>query len=232
MGTDQPVERHEAPAHKVLVKSFYIAKTETTFQDFDLFTNETRRDTVPAGSWGRGKRPVCMVSWFDAIEYCNWLSKKEHLSLCYAVNGTDVRYLDTAKGYRLPTEAEWEFAARGGNQSKGLIYAGGNNLDAVAWYKNNAGGETMPVGQKLSNELGLSDMTGNVWEWVWDIYDSNYYKDAPANNPQGAETGPYRVMRGGAWYNDPTYSRLVTRQDNPPTFRQTSVGFRVARTYY
>ena len=232
MGTDQPVELAEAPAHQVSVKSFYMAKTETTFEDFDRFTSETKRDSAPSGTWGRGKKPVFMVSWFDAVEYCNWLSKKEKLSACYVIKGSDVKYLDTAKGYRLPTEAEWEFAGRGGNKSKGNTYAGNNVLEAIGWVKTNSGGETMPVAQKWPNELGLYDMTGNVWEWVWDIYDFNYYKNSPTDNPKGADAGPYRVMRGGGWYNEPNYSRLVTRQNNAPTFKQNSVGFRVARTYY
>jgi sulfatase modifying factor 1 len=232
MGTDQPVEVHEGPAHKVTVGSFYIAKKETTFEDFDKYTTEVKKDSIPSGTWGRGKQAVFMVSWLDAVEYCNWLSEKEKLSKCYLIKGQAVTYLDTANGYRLPTEAEWEFAARGGNNSKGYQYAGSADINAVGWYKDNGGGKAKPVAQKAPNELGLFDMTGNVWEWVWDVYDGGYYKVSPTDNPKGPDSGPYRVMRGGAWYNDADHAKVFTRQDHYPTFRQNSVGFRVARTFY
>lgn len=233
MGTDQPVEAHEGPAHDVTVASFYLSKTEITYEDFDKFTSATKRDSVvtdfPAA---RKVHPVFMVSWLDAVAYCNWLSEKEKLSKCYKIDGEKVTYLDTAKGYRLPTEAEWEYAARGGNKSKDYPYAGSADINAVGWYKANSNGGSKPVKQKQPNELGLYDMTGNLWEWCWDVYDGNYYKNSPSNNPKGPDSGPYRVMRGGAWYNEANYARVFTRQDHYPTFRQNSVGFRVARTYY
>jgi formylglycine-generating enzyme required for sulfatase activity len=236
MGTDKTVEPVEGPPHQVTVGSFYLAKTETTFEDFDKYTSATKRDSVMAGKWGRGKQPVIFVSWLEATRYCNWLSEKEKLSKCYIINDTGkvikVTYLDTAKGYRLPTEAEWEYAARGGNKSKGTIYAGSDNIDAVAWYKANSDEGPKPVAQKAANELGLFDMNGNVWEWCWDIYDGEYYRTSPVDNPKGPETGPYRVMRGGAWYNVPNYARVFTRQNHHMGFKQNSVGFRVARTYY
>jgi formylglycine-generating enzyme required for sulfatase activity len=174
-----------------------------------------------------------MVSWLDAVAYCNWLSEKEKLSKCYVINGESVMYLDTAKGYRLPTEAEWEYAARGGSKSHDYNYAGSADINAVGWYKDNSpGGGSKSVGQKTPNELGLFDMTGNLWEWCWDVYDGGYYGISPSDNPKGPESGPYRVMRGGAWYNEANYARVYTRQDHYPGFRQNSVGFRVARTYY
>lgn len=231
MGTDQPVEKHEAPAHTVVVSSFYLGKTEVTFEDFDKFTAAVKRDTVPSGTWGRGKQPVFMVSWHDAIAYCNWLSEKEKLSKYYKVDGTTVTIVDTAKGYRLPTEAEWEFAARGGNRSKGLPFAGGDVINEVGWYIDNAKGQTHPVAQKPANELGLYDMTGNVWEWVWDWYNDATYAQVASIDPRGPQTGNYRVMRGGAWYNYGNYAQVTTRQNHDPGFRQNSVGFRVARTY-
>jgi len=218
MGSDQPVEKVEGPVHEVTVKSFWLAK----------------KDTSGSLGWGRGKQPAMFVSWYDAVAYCNWLSGKEKLSKCYKIDSTGkiVTYLDTAKGYRLPTEAEWEFAARGGNKSKGYTYAGSNDINEVAWYDGNSGKRAHPVAQKAPNELGLYDMDGNVWEWVWDFYDGNYYQSSPANNPEGPDAGPYRVMRGGAFYNNPNYARTVTRQNSYMVFRQNSVGFRVARTYY
>lgn len=234
MGSPKPVEAHEGPVHDVTVNSFFIGKTEVSFNDLDKFLTDTKRDsnTIPGYSWGRGNQAGIMTSWFTAVEYCNWLSEKEKLSKCYLINGKDVTFLDTAKGYRLPTEAEWEFAARGGNKSKGTFYAGSEKPDEVAWFKDNSKEAPHAVAQKKPNELGLYDMTGNLWEWVWDWYDADYYKKSPAANPQGPDSGNYRVMRGGAWYNNSNYSTVYTRQNAAPNFRQNSVGFRVARTYY
>ena len=232
MGTNESVEACESPAHDVTVKSFYIGKTEVSFDDYDKYCLDTKRDTVTARGFGRGKRPAITVSWNDAVAYCNWLSGKKRLSKCYKVDSTGVKYLDTAKGYRLPTEAEWEFAARGGNKSKGTQYAGSTDLNETSWYKVNSNGGTMTVAQLKPNELGLYDMTGNVWEWVWDFYSDSYYKVSPTDNPKGSETGAYRVMRGGAFYNFGNYTRVYTRQNSYPNFMQNSVGFRIARTYY
>lgn len=232
MGTDKPVEKHEAPVHDVQVNSFYLGKTEVTFDEYDAYTKATGKDAAPSGDWGRGNTPVFMVNWFDAVNYCNWLSNKENLSKYYKVDGANVSIIDTAKGYRLPTEAEWEFAARGGSKTKGTFFAGGNTIGEVGWYVDNADGRTHPVATKVPNELGLYDMTGNVWEWVWDYYSENYYQNPAVPNPQGPATGTYRVMRGGAWYNYGNYAQVVTRQNHDPGFRQNSVGFRVARTYY
>ncbi len=231
MGTDKAVEPHESPAHEVTVNSFYLNKAEVTFAEFDKYTAATGKDSVPSGDWGRGLMPVFMVSWFDAVQYCNWLSEQQKLSKYYIINGREVSTVDTAKGYRLPTEAEWEFAARGGNKSNHTYFAGGDTISEVGWYIDNAGGRSHPVRQKRPNELGLYDMNGNVWEWVWDIYDWNYYKTSPTFDPRGPVSGPYRVMRGGAWYNYGNYAQVTTRQNNDPGFRQNSVGFRIARSY-
>jgi formylglycine-generating enzyme len=232
MGTDKPVEVHESPPHPVTLKSFYLAKTETTFQDFDTFCVATKRDTVPSGAWGRGKQPVIVVSWLDAVTYCNWLSEREKLSKYYQINKEEVKMVDTAKGYRLPTEAEWEFAARGGEKSTGTFFAGSNVLNEVGWWVENSGAAPHPVAQKKPNELGLYDMTGNVWEWVWDWYDAGYYSASPVIDPIGPPLGNYRVMRGGAWYNYGNYATVYTRQNHYAGFRQNSVGFRVARSYF
>ena len=245
MGTNHPVEMVESPEHDVTVKSFWLAKTEMTFEDYDKFCWDTifakkdrkymgtTHDTMGSLGWGRGKQPAIWVSWKDAIVYCNWLSEKEKLSKCYLIDSTGgVIYRDTAKGYRLPTEAEWEFAARGGNKSNGTTYAGSNNIDEVCWYASNSSGRAHAVAQKAPNELGLYDMDGNVWEWLWDIFDGSYYRNSPTDNPEGPATGPYRVMRGGAFYNNDKYTHVFTRQNSYVVFRQNSVGFRIARTYY
>ena len=232
MGTDNPVEKPESPAHTVSISSFYLGKTEVTFEDFDKYTSATGKDTVTSGAWGRGKQPVFMVSWYDAINYCNWLSEKEKLSKYYKIDSAkNVVIVDTAKGYRLPTEAEWEYAARGGRKTKDLPFAGGDVINNVGWYIDNAGGQTHPVAQKPANELGFYDMTGNVFEWVWDWYNDNTYAEVAGNDPRGPKTGSYRVMRGGAWFSYGKWAQVTTRQNHDPNFRQNSVGFRVARNY-
>ncbi|MCW3125075.1 MAG: Sulphatase-modifying factor protein [Bacteroidetes bacterium] len=229
MGTATGVEPVEKPEHKVQLKDFYLAKYELTFDEYDRFCDSTGRKRPDDMKWGRGKRPAMIVSWLDAVAYCNWLSKQDKLQPCYVIGDKDAKWLDTANGYRLPTEAEWEYAARGGKKSKGTHYAGADKPDNVAWYKANSQDKTQPVGQKQANEIGLYDMNGNVWEWVWDIYDGNYYQHSPEQDPKGPEAGPYKVTRGGAWYNKPEYTAVTTRQNNTPDFRQNSVGFRIAR---
>lgn len=232
MGTNTPIEAHESPEHVVTLSTFYISKTEVTFDEYDSFCVATKNALPPSGDWGRGNTPVFMVTWYDAINYCNWLSEKEKLSKCYIVKDKEVKYVDTAKGYRLPTEAEWEYAAAGGNKTNGFLFSGAKTVGEAGWYVDNCGGRTKPVAQKVANELGIYDMTGNVWEWVWDWYDWNYYKGSPLFSPQGPENGQYKVMRGGAWYNYGTHANIHTRQNHYPTYRQNSVGFRVARSYF
>jgi formylglycine-generating enzyme required for sulfatase activity len=128
-----------------------------------------------------------LVSWYDAAEYCNRLSRKEGLRPAYSGSGTNISCDFTADDYRLPTEAEWEYAAKGGNKSGGYTYAGGNDPGSVACYKSNSGNKTQPVGGRPANELELYDMSGNVWEWCWDWYGS--YGSASQTDPPGAVLG-------------------------------------------
>ena len=229
MGSGTGIEAHEKPEHQVSVHTIYVGKTEVTFDEYDRYCDSTKQSKPDDMKWGRGHRPAIVVSWLDAVSYCNWLSKQDRLQPCYMINGKEVTWLDTANGYRLPTEAEWEYAARGGSKSKKTIYAGAEKPDDAAWYNINSGEKTQPVSQKTSNELGLYDMNGNVWEWVWDIYDGTYYQKSPMENPAGPAIGDYRVMRGGAWYNNVSYITVSTRQYHTPDFKQNSLGFRVVR---
>ena len=229
MGNNTGVEPHERPEHNVSISSFYLAKTELTWDDYEKFCDSTKHYKPDDMKWGKGTRPAVIVSWYDAVEYCNWLSKQQKLQPCYVIKDKEVTWLDTANGYRLPTEAEWEYAARGGSKSKKTLYAGADKIDDVAWYEKNSDNKTQPTAQKTANELGLYDMNGNVWEWVWDVYDGEYYRKSPAENPKGPGAGVYRVFRGGAWYNKVPYVTVSTRQYHSPEYRQNSVGFRIAR---
>ena len=132
----------------------------------------------------------------------------------------------TGKTYRLPTEAEWEYAARGGNKSQGYKYVGSNDLDLVAWYSGNSDGTTHKVGTRFPNELGIYDMSGNVWEWCQDWYGS--YSSSPQTNPKGPNSGSYRVYRGGSWLDDARDCRVSFRDYFTPDYRYSDLGFRLA----
>ena len=201
----------EKPVHTVSIDGFYITKYEVTFSQYDEYCEMTGRRKPNDEGWGRGNRPVINVTWYEAVDFCKWLSEK---------TGTTIR---------LPTEAEWEYAARGGQRSRGFKYAGSNNVDSVAWYKGNSGGKTHPVGQKQPNELGLYDMSGNVWEWCMDWYDKNYYSQSPQKNPFGPLNGTSRIDRGGSWFGDSVYVRVSNRSYYRPTYGLKSLGFRIVR---
>jgi hypothetical protein len=154
-------------------------------------------------------KPVGNVSWNDAMEYCKWLSR------------------ETGKQFRLPTEAEWEYAAKGGPRSKGYTYAGGNNLDEVAWYRENSRAYVHSVGQKKANELGLYDMAGNVREWCYDWYGDTYYQTSPEENPAGPDRGTRRVLRGGSFGSDAERMRISYRNQEFPYNSALDFGFRI-----
>ena len=226
----------EKPTHKVtFTYNFYIGKYETTFDEYDAFCEATGRSkTRDYYGWGRETRPVIYVSWFDAIAYCNWLSEKEKLPKAYDSNGNLLDKngsitTDPSKvvGYRLPTEAEWEYAARGGKKSKGYRYSGSDNVDEVAWYDPNSGGMTQEVGKKAPNELGIYDMSGNVWEWCSDMFRD--YSSSAQTNPYN-NSGSDRVIRGGGWYSDAALTRVAYRYGCSPAGAGVSQGFRIART--
>ncbi|AEE54576.1 SUMF1/EgtB/PvdO family nonheme iron enzyme [Haliscomenobacter hydrossis] len=224
-GTFQMGEDKEV--HEVTLSDFLIAKHQLTFDEYDAFCKETGRELPKDKGWGRGKRPAIYVNWFDAVDYCNWRSQQEGLSQVYQVNKQQVNPNWQANGYRLPTEAEWEYAARGGLSSQGFTYAGSNNVDEVAWYDKNSGNKTQPVGQKKANELGIYDLSGNVWEWCWDWYGA--YPSSATNDPNGPNTGSDRVIRGSSRYSDPAVVRVAIRSYNTPDGRGDDIGFRLAR---
>lgn len=169
------------------------------------------------GRWpsaARGDRlPVETVSWWDAVEFCNALSRRAGLPSAYRPDAAAgrVEWDPDAAGYRLPTEAEWEYACRAGGT--GPRYG---PLEEIAWYRGNSGGRIHPVGGRRPNAWGLYDMLGNAWDWCWDVYDAEVY-------------GEYRVLRGGGWFDEHWSCRASVRRRSHPTFRVDDVGFRVAR---
>lgn len=179
-----------------------------------------------------GKYPVTQAQWREVMgSNPSWFKNCDNCPV-EDVSWNDIQdFLKklndlTGKTYRLPTEAEWEYAAQGGNYSLGYKYAGSNNLQKVGWYLGNSGGKTHPVGRKKPNELGLYDMSGNVWEWCWDWY-GDYPPDAKKDYA-GPEKGSYRVFRGGSWGNFAEFCRAAYRYSYAPTFRDYNVGFRLA----
>ncbi len=201
----------EKPVHRVSVDTFYMGIHEVTFAEWDACVNMGGCSHAPDDEgWGRGRRPVINVSWEDAQGYIKWLNRK------------------TGKRYRLPTEAEWEYACRSGGKAQ--KYCGGDNLDALGWYDKNSGGKTQPVGGKQANGLGLYDMSGNVYEWVQDWYKEKYYGTSVADNPEGPSSGSLRVRRGGGWYGGAGGCRSAFRDFNSPGYRDDDLGFRLLRT--
>jgi sulfatase modifying factor 1 len=171
--------------------------------------------------------PVENVSWFDAVEYCNALSQREGRTACYQVQDHNVTWPKACNGYRLPTEAEWEYAARAGKPTE---YAGANDVKEVAWIGRNSGGRPHRVGTRNANAWGLHDMSGNVWEWVWDWH-ADSYTGAATTDPRGPSDGAYRVLRGGAFLFGAVDARVAYRYRFGPTYRDGDAGFRLARSY-
>jgi len=211
--------------HQVSLSDFYIGATEVTQGQYKAVMGGN-----PSNFKG-DNLPVEQVSWYDAVAYCNKLSEKEGLSKVYTIDGTNVSANWNAKGYRLPTEAEWEYAAKGGRASSSLainaVYAGSANIN-VAWYCDNSEDKTHPVGKKAANALGLYDMSGNVSEWCWDWHDP-YGSPTGSTNPLGASSGGQRVIRGGDWNHDASSLRSSCRDSSPPAIRYYCLGFRLAR---
>lgn len=203
MGSDKSRD-NEKPAHKVTITNpFYLGKYEVTQPQYEVIMGMN-----PSG-FKNPKNPVEKVTWYMAVEFCEKLSKK------------------TGKTCRLPTEAEWEYACRAGSDTKYCFGEFSKPLKEYAWFKKNAAGKTHEVGQKKPNDWGLYDMYGNAWEWCQDWYDQTFYANSPEKDPKGPETGKWRVLRGGSWYEPDSALKSSTRARIKPKVTDTNYGFRV-----
>lgn len=216
-------ESDERPVHSVTLTDFYIGKYEVTVEQYKAYCNEVGKSfpSPPKPSWyeehpnaskwtWNDNYPVVNITWSDAMDYCKWLSKK------------------TGQKYTLPTEAQWEYAARGGKNSKNYKYSGSSNINKVAWYDETTFEKgPKPVGTLKPNELGIYDMSGNAWEWCNDYFGK--YPSSNQNNPMGPSSSPFRVIRGGSWYYVANLARLTARDGPYPHYTNYNYGFRVAR---
>ncbi|MGM9799212.1 MAG: formylglycine-generating enzyme family protein [Muribaculaceae bacterium] len=192
----------EKPTHSVTLSGYYIGKYEVTQAQWKAIMGNNP-------SYLKGDNlPVEKVSWYDCQEFIKKLNQL------------------TGKNFSLPTEAQWEYAARGG-KSGGTKYSGSDNIGNVAWYLDNADNKTHPVGEKSPNDLGIYDMSGNVWEWCQDWYDSNYYKNSPTTNPTGYGSVSEHVVRGGSWNSSARYCRVSFRSNSTPDNEYYYLGFRL-----
>lgn len=258
----------EYPSRMVQLQSYYMAKTELTVAEFKEFVETSGYKTIAEREgasyvWGqygwtnmkdvnwrhdeKGEllpekeynKPVIHITWYDAVEYCNWLSIQDGLQPVYSINKNakdasnksdadkfkwTIKADAKANGYRLPTEIEWEYAARGGKFSEGMLYSGSDRIDDVAWYASNSSSSLKAVAKKKANGLGIFDMSGNVWEWCWDWYGP--YKSGTYES-QGPASGTGRVLRGGSWDTDGSGCRVAGRVEDNPSTRFPVVGMRV-----
>ncbi|MCR4828515.1 MAG: SUMF1/EgtB/PvdO family nonheme iron enzyme [Bacteroidales bacterium] len=205
---------YEKPSHSVTLSDYKIGETEVTQALWRVVMGTTIREQASKGTWSQDLRgegdnyPMYYISYEDVETFIRKLNAM------------------TGRRFRMPTEAEWEYAARGGRKSRGYKYAGSNTLGDVAWYDGNSGSAPHPVKTKVANELGLYDMSGNVWEWCSDWYDS--YSSGSQSNPKGPGSGSYRVIRGGSWFSVAGHCRVSNRLRYTPSFRYNYLGFRLA----
>ncbi len=231
-------EYEDEMVHTVTLSAFQIGAYEVTFEEYDAFCDATGREKPDDGGWGRGRRPVINVSWEDAIAYCNWLSTQHGYQPVYSINGGNSTARREANGYRLPTEAEWEYAAREGGKRvrfgngkdiadpKEINFHGGElfkkSYSVIGEYR----GRTVNVGSFAPNALGLYDMSGNVWEWCQDWYGD--YPSSAQTNPRGPDRASHRVYRGGSWSYSAQFCRPSNRSYYTPSSRYNALGFRLA----
>jgi formylglycine-generating enzyme required for sulfatase activity len=248
----------EGPQRRVTISSFFMSRNPVTVAEFRRFIEasgyytDAERDgggsVIIGGDWVLGghwvhradanwrnpyfqqgdNHPVVLISWFDAIEYCNWLSSQEGLTPAYTISGygdnRTVTWNKNANGYRLPTEAEWEYACRAGTTT---VFNTGVSITINQANFNNILGGTIPVGSFTANAWGLHDMHGNVWEWCWDWFGA--YPSGVQTDPEGASSGAFRVIRGGCWGSSSAGLRSAYRGGFNPSIRFSHFGFRLVR---
>jgi formylglycine-generating enzyme required for sulfatase activity len=243
----------EEPPHRVTLKPFLAAAREVTVAEFRAFAETSGYASTAERSGGAwtlgddglfafaagaswrdpgfpqgGDEPVVCVSWEDAVAYCDWLSLLQGLEPAYSRSGEEWSCDWSSRGYRLPTEAEWEFAARAGRAAKDKGPFGGvAKAEAAGWVLGNSGGRTRAVGSKPANANGLYDVCGNVFEWCWDRFGQDYYALSPPTDPRGPEIGQTRVLRGGSWASRPRNARSTQRYARAPDEPSSYVGFRL-----
>lgn len=227
---NEPWREADEVQHTVTLDGFYLSKYEVTQADYQALTGRN------PSSFSGANRPVEMVSWYDAVRYCNALSERDGLTPAYSINNEDVTWNKEADGYRLPTEAEWEYACRAGTTTP--FSTGGNiTVEQSNWYSSypyiegEGGGtyrrQTVDVDNFEPNAWGFYNMHGNVSEWCWDYYAP--YSTQEQNNPAGAARGRNRVARGGGWYDYAKHVRSAYRSVAPPDYVDYKRGFRIAR---
>jgi formylglycine-generating enzyme required for sulfatase activity len=207
----------DAMPHEVVVSSFYMDKYLVTQEQYQRVCGEN------PSRWKGDKNPVEQVRWSDAVRFCNERSRLEGLQPCYDVETWQCNF--KANGYRLPTEAEWEYACRAGTQTAYFFGSNPLKLADYAWFDKNSGGHPHPVGQKRPNPWGLYDMCGNVWQWCNDFYQVDYYQKAPQENPRGPKDGETKVVRGGAWKFSAQNCRSGYRYNENPGYMDVCFGY-------
>lgn len=222
--SDMDAHSDERPQHHVrITKGFYLSTYATTQGEYQHVMGDN------PSNFNGNRRPVEDVKWCNAVDFCNKLSDVDGLDLYYKRDGHDVSIVG-GTGYRLPTEAEWEYACRAQTITKWSCGSTANNVEAAGWFGKDWAAGTSRVGQKEANSWGLYDMHGNVWEWCWDRYDAEYYSQSPVDDPTGPATGSTRVLRGGSFYIEADRCRSAARFSWHIEDTEDSFGFRVARS--
>jgi len=214
MGDENEID---ATPHEVTVSAFYIDTNLVTQKQYEKLMGDN------PSRWKANTNPVEQMRWSDGVRYCNARSESEGLQACYDLDTWKCNF--AANGYRLPTEAEWEYACRAGTTTAYFFGDDASKLKAYAWFEDNSGGKPRPVGRKPANPWGLYDMHGNLWEWCNDFYKVDYYQESPKENPRGPETGETKVLRGGAWKFSAESCSSAYRYNENPGYADVCFGY-------